>query len=293
MAILSLQSSVVRGHVGNSAALPILHRMGHDVWPVNTVTFSNHPAHGAYTGRVVRPSEIADLVSGLTSALDQCDAVLSGYLGRADTGPVVQDAVAAVKQRRPDALYCCDPVIGDNGASYVADGVAEFFRDHAIPAADIVTPNVFEAEWLSGCAIETLDSAVQAARILQSMGPSIALITGIRRGADLATIAVNHDCAWIAATPALDIPGHGAGDAFAALFLGHYLKDRDLPNALSRAASGLYAVLRATQSTAGADGDLHLIPALDDMIAPAKIFPAEIFPAKNFPAQNSQAERLG
>jgi pyridoxine kinase len=274
MAILSLQSSVVRGHVGNSAALPILHRMGCDVWPINTVTFSNHPAHGAFTGRIAPPSEIADLITGLTSAFDQCDAVLSGYLGRADTGPVVLDAVAAVKQRRPNALYCCDPVIGDNGASYVAEGVAEFFRDHAIPAADIVTPNVFEAEWLSGRAIETPDSAVQAARALLSLGPSIALVTGIQSGGDLATIAVNQDNAWVVATPALDIPGHGAGDAFAALFLGHYLQDRDLPTALSRAASGLYAVLRATQS-AGAGGDLHLIPALDEMIAPPKFFRAE------------------
>ena len=283
MAILSLQSSVVRGHVGNSAALPILHRMGYDVWPINTVTFSNHPAHGAFTGRVAAPPEIADLLSGLIESLDQCDAVLSGYLGRADTGPVMQDAIAAVKQRRPDALHCCDPVIGDNGASYVADGVAEFFKNFAVPAADIVTPNAFEAERLTGRAIGSPDNALQAARALQSMGPPIALVTGIQHGADLVTVAVDHKGAWIVAAPALEVPGHGAGDAFAALFLGHYLKDRDLPNALSLAASGVYAVLRATQAVGGAS-DLYLIPTLADIIAPPVLFPAEKFPATIFQA---------
>ena len=142
MVVLSLQSSVVRGYVGNAAALPILHRMGVDVWPIDTVTFSNHPAHGAFTGQTHDPASLADLVQGLSDSFDQCDAVLSGYLGQAGTGPVVLDAVAAVKRVRPDALYCCDPVIGDNGASYVAAGLPEFFRDHGVPAADIVTPNV-------------------------------------------------------------------------------------------------------------------------------------------------------
>lgn len=276
MAILSLQSSVVRGHVGNAAALPLLHRMGFEVWPIDTVTFSNHPGHGAFTGKVHDTEIIADLVAGLTTDLDPCEAVLSGYLGRAGTGPVVLDAVAAVKRARPDALYCCDPVIGDNGAPYVAEGLPEFFRDYAIPAADIITPNVFEAEWLTGIAITSLESARDAARALRPGGPGLVIVTGVRRGTDLVTLALDGASTWIAATPALDMASHGAGDAFAALFLGFYLSSRDTPDALSRAASGLHAILRRTLELGGG-GDLRLIQALDAAVAPPDRFVAHRF----------------
>ena len=274
MAIVSFQSSVVRGYVGNSAALPLLHRLGHDVWPINTVTFSNHPAHGAYTGRIVPPDEITDLTAGLAASWRDCDAVLSGYLGRADTGPVVLETVAAVKSANPNALYCCDPVIGDNGAPYVADGIAEFFRDHALPVADMVTPNAYEAEWLTGRPLQSPLQARDAAVALQSMGPEIIVITGLQWDGAITTIAADLEGVWAVATPALDIPSHGAGDAFAALFLGFYLLSRNTPNALTRAASGLHSILQATQ-TAGGVGDLRLIPTLDEILAPSEIFSAE------------------
>ncbi|MBT5107974.1 MAG: pyridoxal kinase [Rhodospirillaceae bacterium] len=276
MAILSLQSSVVRGHVGNAAARPILHRLGFEVWAIDTVTFSNHPGHGAFTGRAHDPEIIADLIDGLTADLDRCDAVLSGYLGRAGTGPVVLDAVAAVKRARPDALYCCDPVIGDNGASYVSEGLPEFFRDHGVPAADIVTPNVFEAEWLTGIAIDSMERAHAAARALRSRGPGLVVVTGVRHDMESVTLALDGDVAWIVATPVLDMASHGAGDAFTALFLGFYLSSRDAPDALSRAASGLHAILRRTLELGGG-GDLRLIPALDDAVAPTQQFKARRF----------------
>lgn len=273
MAILSLQSSVVRGHVGNAAALPILHRLGFEVWPIDTVMFSNHPAHGAFTGQAHDPEIIAELVGGLAGDLDRCEAVLSGYLGRAGTGPVVLDAVAAVKRANADALYCCDPVIGDNGATYVAEGVPGFFRDHAIPVADIVMPNAFEAAWLTGVGVDSLDRARDAAQALRSRGPGLVVITGIRHRTELATLAVDGESAWAVSTPVLEMASHGAGDAFTALFLGYYLTNRDAADALGRAASGLHAILCKTLEF-GDGGDLRLISALDDMAAPMERFVA-------------------
>jgi len=274
MAILSLQSSVVRGYVGNAAALPLLHRMGVDVWPIDTVMFSNHPAHGAFTGQTHDPAGIADLVQGLSGSFDQCDGVLSGYLGQVGMGPVLLDAVAAVKQVRPDALYCCDPVMGDNGASYVAAGLPEFFRDRGVPAADIITPNVYEAAWLTGMTIESLDTARDAARELRAMGPGLVVITGISCGAELATLALDGELAWVVMTPKLGLASHGAGDAFTALFLGCYLASRNAPDALSRAASGLHAILQ-TSLDAKNDGDLRLIQALDAAVAPRELYAAQ------------------
>ena len=147
MNVLSIQSSVVYGHVGNRAAVPALERLGHDVWPVDTVAFSNHPAHGSFRGRIVPAAEVRDLIEGLAArgVLGRCDAVLSGYLGDPATGAVVEDAVARVRAANPRTLYCCDPVIGEVGrGAYVRAGVPEAFRDRLVPLADIVTPNPFE-----------------------------------------------------------------------------------------------------------------------------------------------------
>ena len=114
MNVLSIQSSVVYGRVGNRAAVPVLERLGHDVWPLDTVAFSNHPAHGTFRGRVVPAAEVAALVDGLAArgVFGRCHAVLSGYLGDPPTAAVVADAVARVRSVSPGVLYCCDPVIG-------------------------------------------------------------------------------------------------------------------------------------------------------------------------------------
>src|SRR5271154_4545739 len=151
--VLSLQSRVAYGHVGNAAAVFALQRLGIDVWALDTVMFSNHTGHGRWRGSVVPASEIASLFEGIAGLgiLPRIDAGLSGYLGDAATGPVLLDIVERVRSANPEAIFCVDPVIGDvETGSYVTEGIAEFFRERAIGLADIVTPNRFELEYLGG-----------------------------------------------------------------------------------------------------------------------------------------------
>jgi pyridoxine kinase len=268
MAILSIQSRVTSGYVGNAAAVPVLQRLGHEVWPIDTVVFSNHPAHGAFTGGPRPAEEITSLVDGLDARglFAGCDAVLSGYLGSAAAGPALCDAAARVRRTNPKALWCCDPVMGDNGRFYVAEGIPEFFRDRVLPEADIVTPNVFEAEYLSGLAIRSQEDAVRAAEELRRRGPRMVVVTGIRLGGEVAAIAVAAEGVSQAQVPFVETPAHGAGDVFAALFLGHLLRDGDTGQALERAVAGVHALLAA--SAAAGTADPPLIVMLDRLAAP-------------------------
>ena len=279
MNILSIQSSVAYGHVGNAAAILPLQRLGFEVWPVNTVTLSNHPAHGGFRGRFSEADELRALIQGIVErgALARCDAVLSGYLGEAANGAVVLEAVAAVKRANPAALYCCDPVMGEKGRGvYVRQGIPEFFRDRALASADIVIPNPFELEFLSGRAIDGIASARDAARAILARGPRLVVVSGLP-GPDgtIGVLAVTRDGAWLAETPMLEVAAHGAGDVFAALFLGHYLKRPSIGAALGRAVSAQYALMHATARAKGAPGDLALIAAQDAILAPKTLFKAK------------------
>src|SRR5580765_7674071 len=185
--VLSVQSRVAYGHVGNAASVFALQRLGVEAWALDTVAFSNHTGHGRWRGSVVAATEIAGLFEGIAALgiLPGIDAVLSGYLGDAETGPVLLDIVAEVRAANPDALFCCDPVIGDvETGSYVTDGIAEFFRDRALALADIVTPNRFELEYLIGAPVATLAEAAAAAETLRAQGPSIVLVTSLDAAPD-------------------------------------------------------------------------------------------------------------
>ena len=171
MAILSFQSRVVYGHVGNSMAEFALRRLGHDVWPIDTVSFSNHPGYGTWRGRITPAAELAALVEGLAAlgVLPRCRAVLSGYLGSEENGGTVLDAVEQVRAVRPASLYCCDPVMGDRDSGlYVADSLVRFFRDRALFSADIVAPNHYELEVLAGRPLPGLDDVLAAAQELRA-----------------------------------------------------------------------------------------------------------------------------
>src|SRR3954466_15490412 len=151
--ILSLQSSVAYGHVGNSAAVSPRQRLGHEVWPVLTVHFSNHTGYGAWRGPLLAPTDVAEVIAGIADrgVLGSADAVLSGYQGDPAMGAVILDAVDRVKAANPDAVYCCDPVMGDVGRGlFVGDDVAQYMRDVILPRADIITPNHFELDLLAG-----------------------------------------------------------------------------------------------------------------------------------------------
>jgi pyridoxine kinase len=275
MNVLSIHSSVVLGHVGNSGAQFALQRQGHEVWPIATVALSNHPAHGSHRGRVVPTAEISELVRGLTErgSLARCDAFLSGYLGDAAQGPAVLDAWAGVQAANPRALWLLDPVIGDRGRRYVGPGIAEFLRDRAIAHAHILTPNAFELEFLTGRTADTTVSALAAIDMLRQRAtrPQLVVATGLaltdRPPGDITVLAADETGAWRLAVPAIDHPAYGAGDIFAALLLSRLLLGDAAPEALSHAASAVYGVL--VHSPRG-DAELALIAAQDELVVPRR-----------------------
>lgn len=284
--LLSIQSWVAYGHVGNAAALLPLQRLGFEVWAVHTVQFSNHTGYGAWTGQVFDPALIADLLDGIEArgALPQCDGVLSGYMGSQGTVEAVVGAVKRVRQANPAALYCCDPVMGDVGRGvFVHPELPAQIAAHAIPAADIVTPNQFELELLTGQVVETLDDALSAARNLREKlhpsGPRIVVVTSLTRQDapedSIETLVVTGEGAWLCRTPLLplDPPRNGTGDTIAALFYGHYLRTGDAAQALSLAMSGLYALLDLTHRLD--TREIQLVAAQDEFLRPSRIFAAE------------------
>jgi pyridoxine kinase len=270
--VFSIQSWVACGSVGNTAALFPLQRLGFETWSLNTVTFSNHTGYGKWRGNAVPAAEIANLFEGIAElgVLSRCDAVLSGYLGEAEAGPVLLDIVARIKEANPRALFACDPVMGDFGPGwYVRAGVPEFYRDRAIAVADIMTPNRFELEWLTGSRVGTLAEAAAAAAALQKQGPGIVLVTSLEPAPDrVAAVAAGPDGVWVAETSRLPIEATGCGDAVAALFLGWLLKGKLLPETLAATVAGIYAVIEATMRSA--DGELALIAAQEELVSPTR-----------------------
>jgi pyridoxine kinase len=280
--VLSIQSRVVYGHVGNAAAGFVLERLGHEAWPIDTVTFSNHTGYPTFRGRTHGPEELAPLVEGLglVGALAKCDAVLSGYLGQAGNASVVLDALRRVREANPRALYLCDPVMGDRGSGlYVKPGVVETFATQLAPAADILTPNAFELELLTHGSTATLPDTLAATAQLAAAGgraDRIVVVTSlIRDDADagrIETLARQGVAAWIVSTPRMEVPISGAGDVFAALFLGHYLETRDVPEVLARAVSGVFAVFEASKP----HEELALSAARDALLAPPRFKPERV-----------------
>ena len=279
MNILSVQSSVAYGHVGNSAAVFPLQRMGLEVWPVNTVHFSNHTGYGQWRGPVFPAEEVAGIIRGIEDrgVLRLCDAVLSGYLGDASLGEVVVGAAGRVKGLNGEAVYCCDPVMGDAGRGFfVRPGIPRFIKEVAVPAADVITPNQFELEFLSGFEVWDLDDALEAADGARRLGPETVLTTSLRRtDAPVDTIemlAVSGEGAWLVQTPMLALEVNGAGDATAALFLAHLLRGAALAEALSMTASAVYAVLEETRRTCSRE--MRLVSAQESIVEPPRRFEA-------------------
>jgi pyridoxine kinase len=272
--ILSIQSSVAYGHVGNSAATFPLMRMGVEVWPVLTVHFSNHTGYGAWRGPMLSGADVADVVKGIDErgVLGQCDAVLSGYQGAADVGAAILDAVALVKSRNPAAIYCCDPVLGDVGRGiFVRPGIPELMRDSVVPAAQVVTPNQFELEFLTGRTTRTMGDVLAAADLVRDRGPDVVLVTSVvhdRAEPDTVDmVAVSPAGAWSVTTPLLARPFQGAGDLTAATFLAKLLQLEEVERALAETADVVHAVLTTTLQSG--HQELQLVMAQDAMIAPS------------------------
>jgi pyridoxine kinase len=281
--ILSIQSWVASGHVGNAAAIFPLQRLGAEVMAIHTAQLSNHPGHGAFTGRVSTAGEVAALVDGLAahSALASCDAVLSGYIGDESIGGVILNAVTRVRAANPAALWCCDPVMGDDGRLYVGPGIAEFFATQAVQAADILMPNQFELETLAGAGCATLAAAKAACAALQARmrqaGPRIVVVTSLR-GAEtpagvLDTVLASQAGFFRLRTELLPGKFNGAGDTLAALFLFHLLSTGDAVQAATRAAESLATLLRRTRQQNSAE--LLTVAAQEAFLSPGVVIQAE------------------
>jgi pyridoxine kinase len=278
--ILSIQSWVSYGHVGNASAVFPLQRLGAEVWAVNTVQFSNHTGYGAWRGSVFGAELIAELVEGIAErgVLPRCDAVLSGYMGSAEIGEAILAAAARTKAANPAAMYCCDPVIGDVGRGvFVRPGIPDFMRDRAVPAADILTPNQFELEWLTGAEVTTLEAAKRAIAALQARGPRCVLVTSLRvddTPADaIELLAGEGGSFWRVRTPLLPLNVNGAGDAIAALFLFHRLRWGEAQVALSAAASSVYGLLRRTAEANSRE--ILTVAAQEEFVTPSRVFRAQ------------------
>lgn len=274
MNLLSIQSHVVYGRVGNSAVVFALQRLGHDVWPVNTVQLSNHTGYPSVRGRAFEAGLITDCVEGLEQigVLASCDGLVTGYAGSRDIAAAMTDAAERLRRANPDASWCCDPVMGDHGRFYVKPDVAEFLRERAVSQADIVTPNPFELEYLADAPAGSLAEAAAAMRGLVARGPKVVLLTSFEAETPdgfIDMLALGPDGLWRVRCKRFARGFNGAGDLSAALFLAFWRQDRDCAAALARTAASVHAVLARTD--AEGSRELALVAAQDEMAHPAHI----------------------
>ena len=280
LSILSIQSHVVYGHVGNSAATFPLQRIGCEVWPLHTVQFSNHTGYLDWRGRAFDAAMIDDCVAGLAArgALARCDGILSGYMASPEIGAAILRGVGGVRDANARAVYCCDPVLGDIGRGvYVRDGIVEFMRERAAPAAAVLTPNHFELDLLSGLPSTTLGQARAALRALHARGPQVILVTSLALDDTppdaIDMIVSEHSEVSRLRTPKAPIKVNGAGDVIAGLFLAHWLRTGNAPEAIARAASSVYGLIEATAKAGSRE--LEIVAAQEEFVRPSRRFVAE------------------
>ena len=277
MRVLSIQSCVSYGHVGNSAAVFPLQRLGHEVMPVHTVVFSNHTGYGAWGGQLISGDVVRDIVKGIDErgGLDDVELVLSGYQGGNDIGDAILEAVALVKERNPQAIYACDPVLGSaTSGCFVAPEVQTLIRDRVVPQAELITPNQFELGFITGTDPHTLEETLASVDLVRAEGPSTVLVTSDfrpdRPEDTIEMLAVTDDGAWIVQTPQLPFKRNGSGDVAAALFSSHFRSSGDPAEALGRTAASVYELLR---NTFEADSrELLLIESQEAYVAPQNTF---------------------
>ncbi len=281
--ILAIQSHVVFGHAGNSAAEFPMRRMGANVWPLNTVQFSNHTQYGHWTGTVMPASHLTDIVKGIAAIdrLKTCDAVLSGYLGSAEQGEQILAIVREVKAANPDAWFFCDPVMGHpEKGCIVAPGVAEFHCKQSLPASDLIAPNLLELEMLSGQTVADVEQAVDAARLLIAQGPKVVLVKHLaragRRSDRFEMLLVTADECWHISRPLVDFGVRqpvGVGDLTSGLLLVDLLHGKSLQQALEHVTAAVYEVMLKTHEMG--EYELQLVAAQDAIAQPQQHFAAE------------------
>lgn len=284
MNVISIQSQVAFGHVGNSAAVFPLQMHGIDVVAVPTTLLSNRPGYATLRGRVLEAPLVADLLAGIEErgTIEHAQMILSGYLGSAAIADVVADFVARAKARNPALRYACDPVLGDRDRGlFVHADIPPLVRDRLCPLADIVTPNHFEFEWLCGAKAASIDQVIAQASVLHARGVSTVVVTsaeladtpaGAIEVLAVERFAVERRHAWRVATPKLPISPNGTGDLFAALFVAACVRGADTPAALSHAASAIFAVLERT--AARGTEEMRIVESADQLVQPQRRFEA-------------------
>lgn len=277
MRILSIQSSVSYGHVGNSAAVFPLQRIGVEVMPVYTVCFSNHTGYGSWRGPLMSGTDVREIVTGIEErgGLENVDAVLSGYQGGDDIGEAILDAVAKVKQHSPQAVYACDPVLGSaSSGCFVSPEVQALIKQRVFPQADLITPNQFELGFLTDSDPHTLEETLAAADRAREIGPKAVLVTSVlrpdREEGTLEMLAVTEEGAWIVQTPRLDFKANGSGDVTAALFTAHFAGTCDVADALGKTAASVFELLENTLNSG--QRELQLIESQEAYVAPKRAF---------------------
>jgi len=281
MTVISIQSQVAFGHVGNSAAVFPLQMHGIDVTAVPTTLLSNRPGYPTIRGRVLDAQLVADLLRGVEErgAVDTCETILSGYLGSPEIAAVVADFVARAKARNPALTYCCDPVLGDRDRGlFVPADIPPLVRDRLCPLADIITPNHFEFEWLCGAKATTTGQVIGEAQALMARGPSTVVVTSAELkdtpDGEIETLAIGRSKegfrAWRVRTPKLPISPSGTGDLFAALFVAARVREKDTPDALGHAVSAIFAVLERT-AISGTE-EMRIVASAELLVRPARRF---------------------
>jgi pyridoxine kinase len=279
MSVISIQSQVAFGHVGNSAAVFPMQMHGIDVIAVPTTLLSNRPGYPTLRGRVLDAQLVADLLLGIEErgAVDHASMILSGYLGSPEIAVVVADFVERARVRNPALRYACDPVLGDRDRGlFVPASIPPLVRDRLCPLADIITPNHFEFEWLAGVKATTTDQMIALAQGLLARGPSTIVVTSAELAGtpigEIDTLAVERSSAFRVRTPKLPISPNGTGDLFAALYVSARVRDQDTPDALAHAASAIFAVLERTAARGTAE--MRIVESADQLIHPQRRFDA-------------------
>jgi pyridoxine kinase len=279
MTVISIQSQVAYGHVGNSAAVFPIQSRGIDVIAVPTTLLSNRPGYKTIRGRILDADLVADLLTGIEErgAVDSCRIILTGYLGSPEIAEVVTAFVTRARKSNPKLIYCCDPVFGDSDSGlFVPAEIPPIFRDRLCPLADIITPNHFEFEWLCGAKAATIEDVIANAQSFSATGPSTVVVTSAQLADTpedrLETIAIEGSSAWRLSTPKLPIRPSGTGDLLAALFVAALMNGSDTPGALEAAVSAVFAVLERT-AAAGTE-EMRIVQAASLLSHPPRRFEA-------------------
>ncbi len=252
-AVIVISSHVVRGSIGNRAAVFALERLGHPVWAVPTVTLPWHPGHGPATRIVPDEAQFTALIADIERApwTDEVTAVLTGFMSNAAQVKAVAKLIASLKARNPKLQYICDPVIGDLKGLYVAEATAVAIRDELLPLADIATPNRYELAWLTGTEPTNNQELMEAAL---RAGPDTMLVTSAfaMMRDSISNVLVTRTQALMAEHRIVQGPGNGMGDLTSALFLAHRMAGMNEEKALQMTTAAVFEIL-ARAAKRGAD----------------------------------------